>query len=102
MLLGNNISNFLAFEMKSRIKQNSVSYTASLAVLSGRLGSIIFLSLAVVFLLMTFVRPGLLSGTRVSVTDVFAPALSAISQPFQNMAAAVSSISESYRRKMRA
>ena len=80
--------------MKSHIiRQKSVSYTAPLSVLAGRSGSMVFLTVAILFLLMTLVRPSLLSGTRMNVVDVFAPVLSAISQPFQNMAAAVSSIS---------
>jgi rod shape-determining protein MreC len=79
--------------MKSRIKQRSVSYSASLSVLNGRSGSMIFITLAVLFLFMTFVRPNILSGARMSVVDVFSPVLSAVSRPFQDMAAAVSSIS---------
>ena len=79
--------------MKSRIKQRSVSYSASLSVLNGRSGSMIFITLAVLFLFMTFVRPNILSGARMNVVDVFSPVLSAVSRPFQDMAAAVSSIS---------
>ena len=79
--------------MKSRIRQRSVSYSASMAVLNGRTGSMILISVALLFLLMTLVRPNILSGARVNVVDVFAPVLSTISQPFQDMAAAVSSIS---------
>lgn len=79
--------------MKSSIKQKSVSYSASLALLNGRTGSVFFLFLAVCFLIITFARPAILSGPRVGVTDVFMPVLSAISSPFQNMAQAVSAIS---------
>ncbi len=79
--------------MKSSIKQKSVSYSASLALLNGRAGSVFFLFLAVGFLIIAFARPAVLSGPRVGVTDVFMPVLSTISKPFQNMAAAVSGIS---------
>lgn len=79
--------------MKSRLKNRSVSSTASLAVLNGSTGSLIFILLAVFFLLATFAKPSMLSGARMGVADLFTPVLSAISQPFQNMAAAVSGIS---------
>ena len=79
--------------MKSRIKNRSVSSTASLTLLNGRTGSLFFILLAVFFLLVTFAKPSMLSGARIGVSDTFAPVLSAISQPFQNMAAAVSGVS---------
>ncbi len=79
--------------MKSRIKQKSVSYSASLALLNGRIGSVFFLFLAICFLIIAFARPIVLSGPRVGVTDIFTPVLSVISSPFQNMAKAVSGVS---------
>ena len=79
--------------MKSRIKQKSVSYSASLALLNGRTGSILFLLISVLFLLITFARPNMLSAPRIGVSDLFSPVLSVISRPFQNMAEAVSGVS---------
>ena len=79
--------------MKYGIKQKTGSYSVSVALLNGRTGSIFFLLLAVLFLLITFARPALLSAPRIGVSDVFMPVLSTISQPFQNIAEAVTSIS---------
>ncbi len=79
--------------MKSTIKQRSASYSASLSILGGRIGSSIFLLISGFLLLVTFISPNILSGARVNVSEVFAPALSFVSRPFQNMADAVSGIS---------
>lgn len=79
--------------MKSRIKQRSASYSIPMALLNGKTGSLIFLLLAIFFLLVTFAKPALLSGPRMGVSDIFSPVLAVISSPFQNMAEAVSGIS---------
>ena len=79
--------------MKSHLKQKSVSYTASLSLLSGRTGSLFFLLCALFLLVVTFVKPNTMGGIRLGVNDVFTPALSFISKPFQNMATAVSGVS---------
>lgn len=79
--------------MKSRIKQRSVSYTASLVLLNGKNGSLLFLFLALCFLVVTFIRPAVLSAPRIGVSDIFSPVLAVISSPFQSMAEAVSGVS---------
>ncbi len=79
--------------MKLSIHQKSISGIAPTFLLSGRAGSILFILLAGAFLFMAFLRPTLMDGTKVSVTDMVAPILSAFSQPFQNAAEAVGSVS---------
>ena len=61
--------------------------------MNGRMGSLFFLLLALFFLAVTFVKPSSMGGVRLGVNDVFTPALSVISKPFQDMAAAVSGVS---------
>ncbi len=80
--------------MKSSLKQRSVSSSASLAVLNGKTGSLFFLVLALCFLFITFVRPAILTAPRIGVSDIFTPVISVVSKPFQNMAEAVSGISD--------
>ena len=79
--------------MKPHIRQKSISGLAPSIFLNGRAGSVIFILLAAILVFMTFVRPGMMAGTRISATDMMAPILSAFSKPFQNAAEAIGSVS---------
>lgn len=79
--------------MKSRIRQKSISSALPTFLLNGRVGSVLFICLAIVILAATVIRPNLIAGARVGAADVMAPILSAINQPFQNTAEAIGSVS---------
>ena len=57
------------------------------------MSTIFFLTLACLFLLASVIRPSLVGGLRIGVTDIVSPTISAISRPFQNMAEGFSNVS---------
>ena len=80
--------------MKSSLKQNSVSYSASLSVMNGRTGSVFFLLLSLLMLAVTFVKPDAVGGVRLGINDVITPAISIISKPFQIAAESLGGVTD--------
>ena len=79
--------------MKSRIREQSITGFAPHFILGGRTGTLFFLIFACLLLLASVLRPSLMSGARIGVTDTVSPVLSAIASPFQNAVAVFSSVS---------
>lgn len=61
--------------------------------LLGGSNSIIFIIIASLVLVFGLIKPQAISGLRIAVTDLMTPTLSAISTPFQNVAATMGNIS---------
>ncbi len=79
--------------MISRIRQNSISGLAPAFLFSGRAGAFSLMAMASCLLVLGLVRPQLMTNARLVATDMITPVLSAFAQPFQNMAAAIGSVS---------
>ena len=79
--------------MKSRIRQKSFAGFAPHLILSGNSAPLIFVVIASLLLVFGLVRPQAILGMRIAATDIMTPALSALSRPFQNMAAMIGNVS---------
>lgn len=74
-------------------RSKSFARAAPLPFIGGRLGGAVFVLTAIVFLILSALNPGGISGMRMAATDVMAPALSAVSKPLQDAALLVRNIS---------
>ena len=79
--------------MKSRIHSNSISGVAPALFFSGKMSFSFFLVVAFLIFVLAVIHPNSLSAVRTTTTDVVSPVLSAFAAPFQNIAAAVGSVS---------
>lgn len=71
--------------LKSRSKSRTIAKLSPFPW-NGAVSSLFFLTLSLIFLAFSLFRPTALSGLRAASADVFAPAFSAVSLPFQSLA----------------
>jgi rod shape-determining protein MreC len=75
--------------MKSKVFARLAPYS----VLGIRSTSLIFLTMSGIFLTLSFIQPGTMSGVRMGIADTAAPILSAVSRPFYVAADFVGNVS---------
>ncbi len=79
--------------MKSDMLSKNISVVAPTLLLAGRNGKLICLILSLILFSVLLIQPKTGSSVRLLVTDIVSPVLSAISSPFQNLAATITSVS---------
>lgn len=79
--------------MKRRAKSKVFARLVPYGFFWLRSGSLLFLLIATFLLAVSFVRPSVFSGARVGAVDLLAPLLTAVSQPFVNVAEFVGNVS---------
>lgn len=79
--------------MKSKIKSKTLSMRFPEIFISGQVTSLFLIVVSFLLLFITLIRPDAATNLRVYTTDITAPVLSFVGEPFQNMAEAIGSIS---------
>ena len=79
--------------MKPRPRNRYIAHFAPLYIFSGRSASLFFLVVASFLILLSFARPSVVEGMRLSAMDTFLPVLAFVGQPFHAAAEFVGGVS---------
>lgn len=79
--------------MKRRSKAKVFAGLAPFSILGVRSTSLVFVTLSVIILALSFFKPGAMSGMRMTIADTAAPILNAVSRPFHAAADFVGNVS---------